>query len=171
MCRTIKVWTTSHAKIQPAITGPEDSCLWLCSLWSRVGHALRRIFMLWLVKIRQAKNLCSILNLVYFDSWSRHCFVSTCDVFNCLFPLDVQNEIQVLSGVFSYSWLVCLLVFWLRNTSLVKVGNPISDGIVFVFHLAWCTRGLKSLKRYWPYLIQWHAMENVQCHPEHDMVS
>ena len=60
-------------------------------------------------------------------------FVSTCDVFNCLFPLDVQNEIQLLSGVFCYSWLVCLLGFWLRNTSLVKVGNPISDGIVFVF--------------------------------------
>ena len=29
-----------------------------------------------------------------------------------------------------------LLGFWLRNTSLVKVGNPISDGIVFVSHLA-----------------------------------
>ena len=61
--------------------------------------------------------------------------MSTCDVFNSLFPLDVQNEIQLLSGVFCYSWLVCLLGFWLRNTSLVKVGNPISDGIVFVFHL------------------------------------
>ena len=34
-----------------------------------------------------------------------------------------------------------------------KIGNPISDGIVFVFHLAWCERGLKSLKRFWPYLI------------------
>ena len=58
--------------------------------------------------------------------------MSTCDVFNRLFPLDVQNEIQLLSGVFCYSWLVCLLGFWLRNTSLVKVGNPIWDGIVFV---------------------------------------
>ena len=62
--------------------------------------------------------------------------MSTCDVFNCLFPLDVQNEIQLLSGVFCYSWLVCLLGFSLRNTSLVEVGNLISDGIVFVFHLA-----------------------------------
>ena len=51
------------------------------------------------------------------------------------FPLDVQNEIQLLSGVFCYSWLVCLLDFWLRNTSLVNVGNPISDGIVFVITL------------------------------------
>ena len=61
--------------------------------------------------------------------------MSTSDVFNCLVPLDVQNEIQLLSGVLCYSWLVCLLGFWLRNTSLVNVGNPISDGIVFVFTL------------------------------------
>ena len=56
--------------------------------------------------------------------------MSTCDAFNCLFPLNVQHEIQLLSRVFCYSWLVCLLGFWLRNTSLVKVGNPISDGFV-----------------------------------------
>ena len=62
--------------------------------------------------------------------------MSTCDAFYCLFPPDVQNEVQVLSRVFCYSWLVCLLFFWLRDASLVKVGNPISDGIVFVFHLA-----------------------------------
>ena len=65
--------------------------------------------------------------LVYFDSWACwQSFVSTCDVFKCLFPLNVQNEIQLLSRVFCYSWLVCLVGFWLRNTSLVKVGNPIS---------------------------------------------
>ena len=44
--------------------------------------------------------------------------------------MDVQNEIQLLLRVFCYSWLVCLLGFWLRNTSLVKVGNPILDGTV-----------------------------------------
>ena len=107
------------------------------------------------------RNLCSILKLVYFDSWSWQSFVSTCDVFNCLFPLNVQSEIQLLSRVFCYSWLVCLLGFWLRNTSLVKVGNPISDGIVFVFHLAWCVRGLKSLKRFLPYLIVFSASRMV----------
>ena len=92
-----------------------------------------------------AENLCSILNLLYFDNWSWQSFVSICHVFNCLFPLDVQSEIQLLSGVLCYSWLVCLLGFLLRNTSLVKVGNPISNGIVFAFHLAWCVRGLQSL--------------------------
>ena len=95
----------------------------LCSGWSKFDR--------WV----HAESLCSILNLVYFDSWSWHSFVSTCDVFNCLFPLDLQNEMQLLWGVFCYSWLVCLLGFWLRNTSLVKVGNPISYGIVFVFTL------------------------------------
>ena len=60
----------------------------LCSDWSKFDR--------WV----HAKNLCSILNLVYFDSWSWQSFVSTCDVFNCLFPLNVQNEIQLLSRVF-----------------------------------------------------------------------
>ena len=78
----------------------------LCSHWSKFDRQVH------------AENLCSILNLVYFDSWSWQSFVSTIDVFNCLFPLDVQNEIQLLSGVSCYSWLVCLLGFWLRNTSL-----------------------------------------------------
>ena len=58
-----------------------------------------------------AENLCSILKLVYFDSWSWQSFVSTCDVFKS-FPLDVQNEIQLLSRVFCYSWIVCLLVLF-----------------------------------------------------------
>ena len=92
--------------------------------WSRVGHALRPLlysdwskFDRWV----HAEKLCSILKVVYFDSWSWQSFVSTCDVFNCLFPLDVQNEIQVLSRVFCYSWLVCLLGFSLRKASLVKI--------------------------------------------------
>ena len=126
-------------------TGGED-----LSYVSYHGHALRPIFMLWLVRIWKLGSR-SILKLVYFDSWSWQSFVSTCDVFNCLFPLDVQ--IQLKKRTFCYSWLVCLLGFWLRNASLVKVGNPISDGIVFVFHLAWCVRGFKSLKQLWPSLI------------------
>ena len=78
-----------------------------------------------------AENLCSILNLVYFDSWNWQSFVSTCDVFNCLFPLDVQNEIQILSGVFCYSWLVCLLGFWLSQSRKSDFGWH-----RFRFHLA-----------------------------------
>ena len=70
----------------------------LCSDWSKFDMRVH------------VDNLCSILKVVYLDSWS-----------SCLFPLDVQNEIQLLSRVFCYSWLVCLLGFWLRNASLVKI--------------------------------------------------
>ena len=37
-----------------------------------------------------------------------------------LFALDVQNEIQLLSTLFSCSWLACLSGFWLRNATLHK---------------------------------------------------
>ena len=113
----------------------------LCSDWSKFDR--------WV----HAGNLCSILNLVYFDSSSWQSFMSTCDVFNCLFPLNAQNEIQLLLGVFCYS---CLVGLWLRNTSLVKVGNPISDGIVFIFLLASCVRVEKS-EAILPYLIPFRS--------------
>ena len=55
--RTIKIWEIfSDPKIQPAITGREDSCFWLCSPWSRVGHALHPVLKLWLVKIWQVSS-------------------------------------------------------------------------------------------------------------------
>ena len=42
------------------------------------------------------------------------------------FPPDVRNEKQLLSRFFCYSWLICLLGFWLRNALIVKViRNPI----------------------------------------------
>ena len=41
--------------------------------------------------------------------------------------------------------------------------SRISDGIVSVFHLAWCVRLLQSLKRYvyWPYLIPFWAASRM----------
>ena len=151
-CRTIKIlisnWPRTRKFSQLLQAGKT-----VAFDFAHHGHALVTLYVHflcsdWLKFDRwvHAENLC-ILNLVYsvyFDSWSWQNLVSTWDVFKCLFPLDVQNEIQLLSGVFCYSWLACLLGFWLRNTPLVKVGNPISDGVVF---LAWSVRGLKSLKR------------------------
>ena len=46
--------------------------------------------------------------------------MSSCDVLNCLFLLDVQNEIQLLSRLFCNSFLVCLLHFLLTNALLFK---------------------------------------------------
>ena len=53
-----------------------------------------------------------------------------------MFLLDVQNEIQLPSVI--HGW----FVYWLRKAPLVKVGNPVSDGIVFNFHLAGYVREL-----------------------------
>ena len=168
MCRTIKILISNLPRklkfSQFFRQGRHASCFWLFSTRSRVCHALRSIFMLWLVKIWQVSSFGKFMqHLETCLLWQlKLSFVSTCDVFNCLFPLNiVQNEIQLLSRVCCYSWLVCLSGFWLRNTSLVKVRNPISDGIVFVFHLAWCVRGLKSLKRFWPYLMVFRASRMV----------
>ena len=120
------------------------------------GHSLVTFYVQFLCFARSkldmwvhAENLCSILKLVYFDSWSWQSFVSTCVVFNCLFPLDVQNEIQLLSRVFCYSYL--FFDFWLRCVAS-QSRKCVLVGIVFIFHLAWCVRGFKSLKWFWPYL-------------------
>ena len=99
------------------------------SLWSRSTSNFYTLI---------GQNLTvEFMRKIYTASWILFTFVSTYNVFNSLFSLHVQNEIQLLSGVFCSSWLVG---FWLRNTSLVKFGNPISDGIIFVFHLAWYVR-------------------------------
>ena len=98
----------------------------LCSDWSKFDR--------WV----HAKNLCSILNLVYFGSWSWQSFVSTCDGFNCLFPLDVQNEIQLLPGVFCYSWLVLFIGFLVEKYVACQSRKSDFGGHRFRFHLAWC---------------------------------
>ena len=119
----ISNWPRPDAKIQPVFLKIQAGktfryyshalvilyVQFLCSDWSKFDRWVHE------------EKLCSILKLVYFDSWSWQSFVSTCNVFNCLFPVDVQNEIQLLSRVFCYSWLVCLFGFWLRNASLVKI--------------------------------------------------
>ena len=126
--------------------GRENSAIYLkiqaggrsfLTIVTHLGHALRPIFMLWLLKIWQMSSRGKFMQhleacLLWQLKLTKFCVSLRC--------LDVQNEleIQLLSKVFCYSWLVCLLGFWLRSTSLVKVGNPISDGLVFVFHLRPC---------------------------------
>ena len=89
---------TSDAKSQPAITGREDSCFWLFSQWSRVGHALRPIFMPWLVKIWQVSSCGKFMQhhescLLWQLKKTEFCVnLFVCCFFNCLFPLDVMYK-------------------------------------------------------------------------------
>ena len=105
MCRTIKILISNWPRKLKF-----SQFLQACQLlfdFSHQGYALVTLYVPFLCsdwskfdRWVHAENLCSILKLVYFDSWSWQSFVSTCDVFNCLFPLNVQNEIQLLSRVF-----------------------------------------------------------------------
>ena len=66
---------------------------WSCStsnFYVLIGQNLTGEFMR---KIYAALETCL---LMLTDSWGWLSFVSSCDVLNCLFLLDVQNEIQLL---------------------------------------------------------------------------
>ena len=56
-----------------------------------------------------AENLCSVWKLAWF-SWLS--FVSSSDVFNCLFLLDIQNEIRLLSRSVIHGWFVYCAFAW-----------------------------------------------------------
>ena len=106
-----------------------------------------------LAKRIQVENSCSIWDL-FTDSWSWQSFVSSCDVFTCLFALDPQNEI---STFFSYSaWLACLLAWVVVEKCAARQKE--NGKIVFknkqLFALLDCA---KSLKRFWPYLMGFRA--------------
>ena len=96
---------------------------------------------------------------LFTDSWSWQSFVSSCDDFYCLFQLDVQNEIQLLSRFFCNSWLVCLLCFWLRNAPLKSLESDFGwhrfQKWTYSLALVRGVRGLKSLKRFWAHLHWW----------------
>ena len=68
----------------------------VCSAWSKFDR--------WV----HAQNLCTILKLVFLDSWSWQSFVSTCDVFNGFFhwmykmKYSCYQESSVIHGWFVY---------------------------------------------------------------------
>ena len=74
---------------------------------------------------------------LFTDSWSSQSFVaSSCDVFNCLFPLDIQNEIQLLYQDCSviHSWFVYRVLGWeMRHLSkpseIVKSENRLAGKV------------------------------------------
>ena len=53
-----------------------------------------------------------------------------------------------------HGWFLFQVFGWELHAPLDQViGNPTSDGTVFVFNLAWCLRGFKRLQQFWPYLM------------------
>ena len=117
------------------------------NFYARIGQNLTGEFM---------RKIYAASGNLFTDSCSRQSVVSSCDVFNCLFLLDVQNEIQWLSRFFCISWLVCLLRFCLRNAPLVKViGNPSFchrfQKMSILTCPCWRLKRVESLKWFWPH--------------------
>ena len=114
----------------------------LCSDWSKFDR--------WV----HAENLCSILKLVYFAEADRvlcQLVMFSTVFFHWMYKMKFSCYQSLL--LFMASLFIEFLV-----EKYVACQSRKSD---FVFHLAWCVRGLKSLKRYWPYLIVFSASRVV----------
>ena len=111
--------------------------------FSYLGHALVTLYVQFLCsdcskfdRWVHAENLCSILKVVYFDSWSWQSLSQLVMFLTVFFhwmykmKYSCYQESSVIHGWFVYS------VFGWEMRRLSKFDNPISDGIVFVFHLA-----------------------------------
>ena len=130
-CRIIKIWF--HTDL-----GRENSA-------SYYGHNLFTLFVQFLCcdwskfdRWVHAVNLYCILKLVYFDIWRLQsvfvdlwCFLLSfstgCIKWN---TAAINSLLLFMAGLF--------IEFVVEKCAACQVGNPISDDIVFVFHLAGC---------------------------------
>ena len=82
---------------------------------------------------------------------------SSCDVFNCFFhwmckmKYSCHQDSSVIHGWFVYLDLVE------KCAACQVIGNPILLGVVFVYPLSWCVRGLKSLNGFQELNLNWEA--------------
>ena len=81
----------------------------LCSDWSKFDR--------WV----HAENFCSILKLVYFDSWSWQSFCVNLWCFSRSFSTECTKWNSAATKSLLLFMVLCLLGFWLRNTSLVNI--------------------------------------------------
>ena len=165
MCRTIKIlisnWPRKLRFSQFLQAG--KTCQLLLTFLTKVTRWSRSTSNFYALIGQNLKG--EFMRKVYAASWNLPTLTGEADkvlcqlvIFLTVFFLSMYKmKYSCYQESSCYSWLVCLLGFWLRNAPLDKVGNPISDGIASVFHLAWCVREFKSPKRFWPYLIAFRS--------------
>ena len=116
---------TLDARIQPRFTGREGSCFWLfrtcghalvtpyvhvlCSNWSNLtGEFMRDIY--------------SASENFFTDGWSWQSFVSSCDVFNCLFLwIYTMKYISFQDS----SDIRCWFVYWVFGWELRRLSKSL----------------------------------------------
>ena len=155
MSRSINILIDSGGENSASFYRREGSCFWLFSPWSLIGHALRPIFMLWLLKIWQVSSRGKFMHyletgLVIAEADS---FVSS---YSCTKWKTAAIKILLLfmAGLFiGFSVEKCTAfpshrksVFWWHRFQNEPLPN-----------LAGCVGGLKSLRRFWPYLMAFRS--------------
>ena len=155
MCCTIKILIANWPRTRKFSqlfknTGGDDLFL----PWSRVGHALRPIFMLWLVKIWQVSSCGKFMQhletcLLWQLKLTEFCANLWCFLMSFSTGCTKWNTAAIKS--------LLLFMASLFIGFLVEKCVACQSGKNFVFHLAWCVRGLKSLKRFRPYLIAFRS--------------
>ena len=138
-----------------------------CSALSRRGRPFLTMVTRW---SRSTCNFCTLIGQsvtgefmrkIYAASWQLFTLTAKADRVLCQLVMfltvffhwmykmkySCYQESSVIHGWFVY-W-----VFGWEMRRLSKLSIPISDGIVFVFHLAQWVRGFKSLKQLWSSLI------------------
>ena len=101
--------------------------------FSHHGHALVTLYVQFLCS-DWSKFAGEFMRKIYAASWNLFTLTAEADRVLCQLVMFFNVFFHWMYKL-KYSCYHIYLGFWLRTASLVKVGNPISDSIVFVFSL------------------------------------
>ena len=155
MSRSINILIDSGRENSASFYRREGSCFWLFSLWSPIGHALRPIFMLWLLKIWQVGSRGKFMH-----------YLETC--------LVIAEADSFVSSYSCTKWKTAAIKILLLFMAGLFIGFLVEKCTAFPSHrksvfwwhrfqneplpnLAGCVGGLKSLRRFWPYLMAFRS--------------
>ena len=159
MCRTIKISISNFPrtrKFSQLLQAGKTIAFDFSHPWSHVGHALRPIFMLWLVKIWQVNSCGKFMQhlescLLWQQQLREFFFNLWCFLLSFSTGCTKWNSAAIRSLLL---FMASLFIGFLVEKYVACQSLKSDFGWhCFRFHLTWCVRGLESLKRYWPYLI------------------
>ena len=139
MCRTIKILISNWPRKRKLshFLQAGKTCLLLLTFLTKVTRWSRSTSNFYPLI---GQNLTGeFMRKIYAASWNLFTFLKLTVLCQLVMFLTVffhwmyKMKFSCYQESSCYSWLVCLLGFWLRNTSLVKVGNPILDWHRFRF--------------------------------------
>ena len=123
------------------------------NFYALIGQNLTREFM---------RKIYAASGNLFADSWSGQSFVSSYDVFNCLFLVAVQNEIQLLSRFFFiHGWFVYYSFVWEMHRLSKSLEIRVWMASFSKMSLLTCPcsrrKRVESLKRFWLHLMAFRS--------------